>query len=210
MDAISQTTFRGAFSWMKMCEFRLNFHWSLFPRVQLTIFQHWFRQWLGAVQATSHYLNQWWLDYRRIYASLGLNELIEPIYTVHPAKWYKCTDTYMRYIPRIITQCTKWGVSVRRCFCLSKFLFVDVLVCQLFGLSNVLVCRRFGLSTFRLVDILVCRRFGLSQFRSVDILVFRYFGLSMFWFVDFLVVDVSVCGGFLRPITPTMRRYSWQ
>ena len=27
-------------------------------------------------QATIHYLNQWWLDYRRIYASLGLNELI--------------------------------------------------------------------------------------------------------------------------------------
>ena len=27
------------------------------------------------VQATSHYLNQWWLVYRRIYASLGLSEL---------------------------------------------------------------------------------------------------------------------------------------
>ena len=26
-------------------------------------------------QATSHYLNRWWLGYRRIYASLGLNEL---------------------------------------------------------------------------------------------------------------------------------------
>ena len=39
------------------------------------IFQHWFREWLGAVQATSHYLNQWWLVYWRIYASLGLNEL---------------------------------------------------------------------------------------------------------------------------------------
>ena len=26
-------------------------------------------------QATSHYLNQWWLNYWRIYASLGLNEL---------------------------------------------------------------------------------------------------------------------------------------
>ena len=26
-------------------------------------------------QATSHYLDQWWLDYRRIYASPGLNEL---------------------------------------------------------------------------------------------------------------------------------------
>ena len=43
MDGISQTTFWGAFSWMKMCEFRLNFHWILFLRVQLTIFQHWFR-----------------------------------------------------------------------------------------------------------------------------------------------------------------------
>ena len=28
-----------------------------------------------AGQATSHYLNQWWLVYWRIYASLGLNEL---------------------------------------------------------------------------------------------------------------------------------------
>ena len=38
MDAISQTTFSNAFSWTKMFEFRLKFHWSLFPRVQLTIF----------------------------------------------------------------------------------------------------------------------------------------------------------------------------
>ena len=75
MAAISQTTLSIAFSWIKMLEFRLNFHWSLFLRVQLTIFQHWFRQWLGAIQATSHYLNQWWLVYWRIYASLGLNEL---------------------------------------------------------------------------------------------------------------------------------------
>ena len=43
MDAISQTTFSNVFSWMKMFEFRLKFHWSLFPRVQLTIFQQWFR-----------------------------------------------------------------------------------------------------------------------------------------------------------------------
>ena len=35
---ISQTTFSNAFSWTKMCEFRLRFHWSLFLRVQLTIF----------------------------------------------------------------------------------------------------------------------------------------------------------------------------
>ena len=43
MAAISQTTFSNAFSSIKMFEFRLQFHWSLFLRVQLTIFQHWFR-----------------------------------------------------------------------------------------------------------------------------------------------------------------------
>ena len=43
MAAIFQTTFSNAFSWMKMFKFLLRFHWSLFPRVQLTIFHHWFR-----------------------------------------------------------------------------------------------------------------------------------------------------------------------
>ena len=43
MAAVSQTTFSNAFSWMKIFEFRLKFHWSLFLRVQSTIFQHWFR-----------------------------------------------------------------------------------------------------------------------------------------------------------------------
>ena len=42
MNAISQTTFSNAFSWIKMFEFRLKFHWSLFSMVQLTIFQQWF------------------------------------------------------------------------------------------------------------------------------------------------------------------------
>ena len=64
--------FKRIFFSMKMFEFRLKFHLSLLLKVQLTIFQHWFRSWLGAVQATSHYLNRWWLDYRRIYASLGM------------------------------------------------------------------------------------------------------------------------------------------
>ena len=40
---ISQTTSSSAFSSMKMFEFRSNFQRSLFLRVQLTIFQHWFR-----------------------------------------------------------------------------------------------------------------------------------------------------------------------
>ena len=76
MAAVSQTTLSNAFSWMKMPEFRWRFHWSLSLRVQLTIIQHWFRS------APSHYLNQWWLVYWRIYASLSLNELtqISPTY----------------------------------------------------------------------------------------------------------------------------------
>ena len=42
MAAFSQTTLWNEFSWMKMLEFRLTFLWSLFIRVLLTIFQHWF------------------------------------------------------------------------------------------------------------------------------------------------------------------------
>ena len=75
MAAIFRTTFSNGFPWMKMSTFWLKFHWSFFLGLQLAIFQHWFRQWLGAVQATSHCLNQWWLIYWRIYVSLGLNQL---------------------------------------------------------------------------------------------------------------------------------------
>ena len=44
MAAIFQMTFSNVFCWM----------------FKLTVFQHWFWQWLGTGQATSHYLNQWW------------------------------------------------------------------------------------------------------------------------------------------------------
>ena len=43
MAAIFQTTFPNEFSWLKMYEYRVKFHWSLFLRVQLIISQHWFR-----------------------------------------------------------------------------------------------------------------------------------------------------------------------
>ena len=43
IEAILQTTFSNAISWMKMFEFRLKFQWSLFLKVQLKIFQHCFR-----------------------------------------------------------------------------------------------------------------------------------------------------------------------
>ena len=47
--------------WIKIYEFRLRFHWSLFLRF--------------ADQATSPYLTQWWLVYWRIHASLGFIDL---------------------------------------------------------------------------------------------------------------------------------------
>ena len=74
MAATSQKIFSNAFPWMKTYGFRLRFHWIMFPRVHSTIFQHWFRSWLGADEATSHHLNQWWFVYWRIYVSLGLKE----------------------------------------------------------------------------------------------------------------------------------------
>ena len=71
---IADDTFK-CISWMKMLEFQLKFHWSLFLRVQFIIFHHWFRKWLGSNQVTRHYLDQWWLYYWHIYAPIGLNEL---------------------------------------------------------------------------------------------------------------------------------------
>ena len=52
--AISLTTFSNAF----------EFHLRSYIRVQLTIRQRWFRWWLCAEQATSHYLNQCWPFHR--------------------------------------------------------------------------------------------------------------------------------------------------
>ena len=60
MAAIFRMTISNAFSLMKMYQFRLRYHWNLLPRVRLTIFQHWFRRWLGPVLAISHYRNQCW------------------------------------------------------------------------------------------------------------------------------------------------------
>ena len=80
--------FSNAFSWMQMCEFRLRFPQRLFLRFELTIFQYWFRWWLRADQATSHYLNQWWLFKGRIYASPGFNDLNwRRLRTFYRIKW---------------------------------------------------------------------------------------------------------------------------
>ena len=75
----------NAFSWMEMYKFWLCFPWNLFLWVQLTIFQHWIRYWLGVFQATSYYLIPHWLVCQHIYESLGLNELtMFPSMSLHP------------------------------------------------------------------------------------------------------------------------------
>ena len=73
--AISMTTFSNAYSGMRMHGFRLGYRWRLFVRFKSTIFQHWFREWLGADQARSHYLKQRWLICWCIETSVSLNEL---------------------------------------------------------------------------------------------------------------------------------------
>ena len=52
-----------------------------------------FVQWLGANQATSHYLNQRWLFYWCIYASLGLNNLILKA----PGPWFNIKMSSYQY-----------------------------------------------------------------------------------------------------------------
>ena len=49
--AILPRTFLNAFPWMESFVFWFEFHWRLFPKVQLTISHHWYRKWLGAEQA---------------------------------------------------------------------------------------------------------------------------------------------------------------
>ena len=84
MADIFPMTYLNVFSWMKC----LNFDEDFTDVLQLTIFPHWFRWWFGARRVTIHYLNQWWLVYLRIYASLGLSELTLVVI-------YKYRDNYI-------------------------------------------------------------------------------------------------------------------
>ena len=52
----------------------LGFHWSLFPKSSQQYSSIGSDNAFGAEQATSRYLDQWWLVYWRIYALLNLNE----------------------------------------------------------------------------------------------------------------------------------------
>ena len=75
IPAIFQTTFSNGFLWMKMHEFQLKFHWSLFLEVKLTIFSTGSDNGLAPTRRQAIIWTNDSLDHRCTYASLGLNEL---------------------------------------------------------------------------------------------------------------------------------------
>ena len=112
---------------MKMFELRLKFHWSLFLSVQLTISQHWFRLWLGADQAASHYLDQWWLDCRPIYMYASLDailwsKIMHEFYDIHDIQLTsisrKMTSLSQRYKTKLVIN--RWYLG----FALAKYFSV--------------------------------------------------------------------------------------
>ena len=70
-------------------------------KIQLTIFQYWFREWLGAGQATSHCLNQWWLIYDRHSASISYTSFVNDNWVF---KSYDCSCVILR--PPVVTGST--------------------------------------------------------------------------------------------------------
>ena len=74
MAAISQTTFSIVLNENVGILIRISLKFVLFLKVKLTIFS--FCSDNGLVdQVRSQYLNQWWLFYWQIYASLDFNDL---------------------------------------------------------------------------------------------------------------------------------------
>ena len=75
MAAIFQTIFSDAFSWNENIWIAIKISLKFLPKGPINIIPA-----LGQIMAwcrlsESHCLNQWWLIYWRVYASLGLNEL---------------------------------------------------------------------------------------------------------------------------------------
>ena len=97
----------------------IKIHWSLFLGVQLTIFEHWFRLWLDAGQATSHYLNQCRWVYWRIYVSLGLNELRS---CQCPLSWSRQLKIYNCHLREIMIAIIKLSLTHAYAYILDIFI----------------------------------------------------------------------------------------
>ena len=123
MAAILQMTFSSSFSWITIAVFWLEFHWNLFPHVQLTISQYWFRLWLGTKQATSHYLNQWWpslLMYLCVTQPQRVN-------LCHAALIYKTSKTYLHLTQFTTLRCSRW---LNSCLVENKELLIQLSECH--------------------------------------------------------------------------------
>ena len=111
--AISQTTLSNEFSWMKMFEFRLRFHWSLFLRVQLTNIPA-FVQIMAWQRKGSNTLSEpMAIRLPHIYASLRLNELGNIILNfARHVITYPCWDLSLTMTtPTLVTINYKWHSS---------------------------------------------------------------------------------------------------
>ena len=80
------------------------FHWRLLLGFELTIFQICF------IQATSHYLSQWWLVYWRLNALLCLNEIFHWMYAICScgSRWYSYNSTVIIWQPSSRCQPAKY------------------------------------------------------------------------------------------------------
>ena len=110
--AISETIFSNAFSWNCEMKMKIQFHWTLFSMVQLTINQCWFSSWLGTDQATSHDMNQWWLVVWRINVSFSLSEINNNFVCLPSKMWvlYRPIKTFSFYNTHIIL-CVYIGIA---------------------------------------------------------------------------------------------------
>ena len=64
-------------------------------------------------QATSHYLNQWWLNYRRIYASLGLIEITVVRFHDEALPVIRCLTAQSHYMDQRCIITKSRGVHLR-------------------------------------------------------------------------------------------------
>ena len=106
--AIFLPTFWNAFSWIKMFEFRLTFHWILFLMVHLTISQYWFRYGsaLGRRQviiATNDGL-VYWLIYAFLYFN-DLNTWIVTIMIQQMEKLWHSVEDILQTEPSVLPKC---------------------------------------------------------------------------------------------------------
>ena len=103
----------NAFSWEKTYEFWLRFRWILFLRGELTIYQHYgFSWWLGADEATSHYLYliQWRLQHLITSQHIFTGKSIKQVYIFMYIRkfFFKCVHLIHAFIVRLASLSWVW------------------------------------------------------------------------------------------------------